>query len=442
MGERKFILVYAHTHTHRDYMEDATIVHTDLTSHTQEQQSRAKWHFTGVFDGHGGAAAAEYCCAEIPGKIIEKCINDPTNTLRTIQEACQEVEAELLEKAGASQDGSGAVGCMVLVSGRQYWVAHMGDCRAVLSCGGSAQDLTQDHNPKVESERRRIEAAGATISCDGYVEGLIAVSRSWGDWDIATGMKIKGVGDKVECKKFYVTNDDEFILIACDGVWDVLSSDAAVKFVRSSLKKHNDVQKACDDLVSEALRQGSMDNISAAIVGFGHTAATGDVYVIPSREHKMADNQQAVRARRHSVVNGRSGRQKLKIGRSAIDGLQLALDDADEDTKDTLYRSQQSSPARSPMLFPVSPPDLSPSSSSEVRLARVFIFVCFVCVYVYMCVCIYTYASLYDHATPLSMYTLIRRAIGVARRPRNFPCLPKREICPPRWACPQVCEWL
>lgn len=56
--------------------------------------------------------------------------------------------------------------------------------------------------------------------------------------------------------------EDEFLLLACDGLWDVFENQDAVDFVKLSLDTHRDPKKAISDLVDEAIKMGSMDNVS------------------------------------------------------------------------------------------------------------------------------------------------------------------------------------
>lgn len=100
----------------------------------------------------------------------------------------------------------------------------------------------------------------------GYVNGMIAVSRSLGDVDPDTGAKILGLSADAELMHHYLQDQDEFIIIACDGLWDVMDSKLAVAFARRSLQTHNDVQRTCEELVAEALRRDSSDNVTAMVV--------------------------------------------------------------------------------------------------------------------------------------------------------------------------------
>ena len=67
-------------------------------------------------------------------------------------------------------------------------------------------------------------------------------------------------------------SEDEFLVIACDGLWDVFSSQNAIDFARMALRRHNDPEQMARDLVAEAVRRDSSDNVSAVCVCFQQDA--------------------------------------------------------------------------------------------------------------------------------------------------------------------------
>lgn len=151
---------------------------------------------------------------------------------------------------------------------RLLMVTNAGDCRAVLCRKGEAIDMSQDHRPIYPSERRRVEESGGFID-DGYLNGVLSVTRALGDWD----MKLpKGSPSPLiaepEFRQVVLTEEDEFLIIGCDGIWDVMSSQHAVSLVRRSLRRHDDPEKGARDLVMEALRMHAFDNLTVIVVCF------------------------------------------------------------------------------------------------------------------------------------------------------------------------------
>jgi protein phosphatase 2C family protein 2/3 len=147
-------------------------------------------------------------------------------------------------------------------------VANAGDCRAVLSRRGRALDLSTDHKPTSAAEALRIAAAGGTVDSEGYVNGCVSVSRALGDW--CAPLKAHHSGDPLsgepEVVEHVLTGEDEFLLIGCDGLWDVLSSQQAVEFARQRLRQHNDPRLMAVELAREAIARHSSDNVTVLCV--------------------------------------------------------------------------------------------------------------------------------------------------------------------------------
>lgn len=147
-------------------------------------------------------------------------------------------------------------------------VANAGDCRAVLCRKGKAIDMSHDHKPNYAPERRRVEELGGFIN-NGYLNSLLSVTRALGDWDmkLPPGSSSPLTAEPEFCR-ITLTEDDEFLIIGCDGIWDVMSSQQAVSLVRRRLRWHDDPEQCAKDLVMEALRLNTCDNLTVIIVCF------------------------------------------------------------------------------------------------------------------------------------------------------------------------------
>lgn len=129
--------------------------------------------------------------------------------------------------------------------------------------------MSRDHKPICSNERRRIEASGGYVY-DGYLNGQINVARALGDWHM-DGLKCSDGGplsSEPEVMSTKLTKEDEFLIIGCDGIWDVFMSQNAVDFARRKLQEHNDPVMCSKDLVDEALKRKSGDNLAAVVVCF------------------------------------------------------------------------------------------------------------------------------------------------------------------------------
>lgn len=139
---------------------------------------------------------------------------------------------------------------------RTLYTANVGDARAVLCRGGTAVRLTYDHKGSDQQEAQRIMAAGGFVM-NNRVNGVLAVTRSLGD----SSMKEFVVGSPYTTETT-LGDDDEFLIIACDGLWDVCEDQDAVNLIR----KVKDPQEASRVLLDHALSQFSTDNLSVLVV--------------------------------------------------------------------------------------------------------------------------------------------------------------------------------
>jgi len=202
-------------------------------------------------------------------------------------DAFDQIDREILSKDEFEYQGSTAVAVIVHAASdgqRTLISANIGDSRGVLSRGGRAVDLTRDHKPNDDKEKARILAMGEKIEWDHYCKvhrvRNLSLSRAVGD-----RFAKPAVSGEVEIQRFPVNDrKDEFILLASDGLWDVMSSQEVVQYVHKRLhaapREGADISSAEDMkslkylrrknmsrfIANEALRRGSGDNISVVIV--------------------------------------------------------------------------------------------------------------------------------------------------------------------------------
>lgn len=150
-------------------------------------------------------------------------------------------------------------------------MANAGDCRAILSRNGLAFEMSKDHRPCCNKEKKRVESLGGFVD-DGYLNGQLGVTRAIGNWHIKglkkTGDQAGPLSAEPELKLVTLTKQDEFLIIGSDGIWDVFRNQNAVDFVKRQLQDHNDVKRCCKEMVEEALKRGAVDNLTVVVVSF------------------------------------------------------------------------------------------------------------------------------------------------------------------------------
>jgi len=153
----------------------------------------------------------------------------------------------------------------------KWLLANVGDSRAILSTSWQTSFASKDHKAIDPQERERIIKLGGTIQND-RVSGQLSVTRALGDSNL-----LPYVSPVPEVFVQAIGEQDDFVLMASDGLWDVVSNDDVVKIVQASLASSlqlkietSHAQIACDLVVQEAIKRGSNDNISAILVCFNN----------------------------------------------------------------------------------------------------------------------------------------------------------------------------
>ncbi|KAK9665242.1 hypothetical protein RND81_14G099800 [Saponaria officinalis] len=216
----------------------------------------------GIFDGHGGSRAAEY----LKQHLFENLMKHPqfmTDTKLAISETYKKTDSEFLdaEKDTCRDDGSTA-STAILVQNHLY-VANVGDSRAVVSKAGKAIPLSEDQKPNRSDERKRIESAGGVVMWAGTwrVGGVLAMSRAFGN-----RMLKQFVVAEPEIQELEVNMELELIVLASDGLWDVVPNEDAVSIARAE----EEPESAAKKLIETAFTRGSADNITCIVVKFNH----------------------------------------------------------------------------------------------------------------------------------------------------------------------------
>mmetsp|Transcript_38536 Transcript_38536/g.46580 ORF Transcript_38536/g.46580 Transcript_38536/m.46580 type:complete len:351 (-) Transcript_38536:108-1160(-) len=190
-------------------------------------------------------------------------------------------QAQIAEQA-ESEIHAGCTAVVCLLSPTQIIVANAGDSRAVLCRGGKAVPLSFDHKPKDKIEEDRIKAAGGWVtSCNDQhrVNGNLNLSRAIGDLKYKSNPDLQAKDQIITAEPDIITqqrqSSDEFIILACDGVWDVMTNQACVDFVKQRLDAggYGNLSKITEELLDRCLSVDpketnnlGCDNMTAIIV--------------------------------------------------------------------------------------------------------------------------------------------------------------------------------
>lgn len=250
-------------------MEDATLVSLD---HEPNQ------HFFGVFDGHGGKDVAQYCSTRAHQVFFGVKTEHPDWAMSQVwSQTYSTLDKEIQENLAiedADCEGATCTTChlLVLPNGKfQISVANVGDSKAILIDDNDMQVLSETHRPTNESEEKRVKAEGGRITGERNkrLNGRLAVTRALGDHLMKK--TTKGL-TSIPFIQDIVNVDDSIqsvIVMASDGLWDVVPDSLVMHTVRSSTEGATAIAEKLKGL---ALQHRSMDNIAVVVVKIKHKA--------------------------------------------------------------------------------------------------------------------------------------------------------------------------
>jgi protein phosphatase 2C family protein 2/3 len=269
----------------RDAMEDALVCVPELGGALEGKSLFA------VFDGHGGSLASAFAAEHIARHVKERCDGDICHGA-ALQQALLDVEAGLREKSAAldtkilGRDPFNYMGCtatVALVGQTEVTVVNCGDSRVFKCRQGVCVPLTRDHKPESPRERRRIEAAGGRVVKIGPCHRIdcgLNLSRALGDFEYKDpklapeDQKVSPCGDVQSAE---IDADDEFLCVACDGLYELMTWQSVCDFIHTRIKRGMPLNSIAEALLDACCSPNmaatgglGTDNETVIIVKFDH----------------------------------------------------------------------------------------------------------------------------------------------------------------------------
>ncbi|KAL3528990.1 hypothetical protein ACH5RR_008312 [Cinchona calisaya] len=317
----------------RTTMEDAHATYPNLDKDTS---------FFGVYDGHGGKEVAKFCAKYLHEQVLKNeaysagdlgaslqksflrmdemmCGQRGWRELSVLGDNMQKVtgmlegliwsprsgEADSEIDDWSSEQGpqsdytgptSGSTACVAIIRGNQLVVANAGDSRCVMSRGGEAYALSKDHKPNHEVEKERILNAGGYVQF-GRVNGSLNLARAIGDMELKQNKSLPAERQILtaypDITAVELQDNDEFLVLACDGIWDCMSSQQVVDFVRDQLYHETELSTVCEKVFDKCLAPTAggegCDNMTMILVQLKKPSNSGT----PSKDHPLPSDQQA-----------------------------------------------------------------------------------------------------------------------------------------------------
>lgn len=255
----------------RIHMEDS---HTHILSLPDDPGTA----FFAVYDGHGGANIAQHA-----GKHLHKYVTRRpeygSDMRKALQRGFLDIDEAMLNDDSLKEQMAGSTAVTVLIKNDRLYCANAGDSRAIACVGGKLDVLSFDHKPNNTNELERIKKAGGYVEYN-RVNGYLALSRALGDFSLKRNTNVLPEEQVVtawpDIEERHVNEDWQFMVIACDGIWDVLPSQSVLEFVQAEIAQGIYPQNICENLMTRCLapdcQMGGIggDNMTVIIVCFLH----------------------------------------------------------------------------------------------------------------------------------------------------------------------------
>lgn len=236
-------------HHYRPYMEDG---HKIIDSFLEDPNQG----YFAIFDGHGGKESVTYCKREFHEELMKNLKMYPNSVENALIDTFEIIDKQL-SLCGHNQVGTTATVALIRNENRQrvLYTANVGDSAAVLVSLSGVEQLTYDHKATDKGEMMRVQRSGGSIY-RGRLRGTLALTRSLGDHNL----KSSGLSCEPFIVRKVLTPNDELLVIASDGLWDVVTPMDLKPFI-----SFNSIEIA-SELIRYAVKCGSQDNIAVIAI--------------------------------------------------------------------------------------------------------------------------------------------------------------------------------
>ncbi|SOV11253.1 protein phosphatase PPM1, putative [Plasmodium gaboni] len=280
--------------------------------HNIKDMETPSYIYCAIYDGHNGDNAVNIVQKILHIYMYYYFINGSglENSLKySFQETDNYICKNIIniKEDNHSNYSSGTTACVSVIFKNMLYVANIGDSRCIISKNGRAIVLTVDHRASInKKEQERIINSGGILDDEGYLGGCLGVCRGFGSFHKKTKEKLKGLICEPDLFHIKLTDDDEFLIICCDGIFDVITSQEAVNTVKNSLIQSRDANTAAEALCQLAYKKKSLDNLSVLVVIFQN----------PQMNKKVSSINES-----SGIYSGQSGRVRRRIKFSALKDL-------------------------------------------------------------------------------------------------------------------------
>jgi len=239
-----------------------------------------------VFDGHGGSMVARHASIHLHRHILNRSEYQEGNMHGAIIEGFLECDRAMKGSQELKDEMAGCTAVAVIMKDNKLYCGNAGDSRCIAGVKGEAVALSNDHKPNDPLEMERIISAGGFVEFN-RVNGNLALSRALGDFIFKTDDELPQnkqiVSAEPEVQELLVSEDMDFVLLACDGIWDVLTNQQVSDFVVDKIAANTQPEDICEQLMNRCLapdcQVGGLgcDNMTVVLICFMHGKAWPDL---------------------------------------------------------------------------------------------------------------------------------------------------------------------
>lgn len=259
-----------------DYIENDQEIEEKEDSVAYASEIDDSTTFFGVYDGHGGEKAAIFTGDHLHELVKSTNAFKQGDYVNALKEGFLSCDQAILKDFYMRDDDSGCAATSIILNNKQIYCGNAGDSRTIMSINGFAKALSYDHKPSNEGEKARICSAGGYVDM-GRVNGNLALSRGIGDFEFKKNLNLPAEEQIVTCYPDVLIHNidysqDEFIVLACDGIWDCLTSQNCVECIRRGIYENKTLTTICEELMELCCAPTSdgsgigCDNMSVVII--------------------------------------------------------------------------------------------------------------------------------------------------------------------------------
>lgn len=238
--------------------------HNIILNINEDDLKKNSINFFGIYDGHGGTWVSEYLERNMPNYYMNKKFSPPFSPAYH-EQVFRLVQSRLLKNPLGYSNGST---CLLNLMYKykdsiHFNIVNLGDSRlSIVYSNGVSKSITKDHKPDDSVEKSRLEKMGGEVYKDSesvYRIGDLSLSRAFGDGDNAPYISQK---PDIFYKK--ITSQTKYIVMGCDGLWDVIESEEIGQIIEQLNKLKPD--NLAVELAKLAIEKGSSDNVSVIVI--------------------------------------------------------------------------------------------------------------------------------------------------------------------------------